>query len=901
MWKKKSSATVFRLLMVDGRSFITILSIYKAYQQMGGTMAFKTKKIETNDFSTPQEMFQDNKLKTIKGILDYQSQMLDNYLKTISGNTIVNKNVALELPTGSGKTLVGLLIGEFHRRKYKRKCLFLCPTNQLVSQVCQQAREQYGIDAIPFIGKQADYAVRNKSKYMLTEAIGVTTYSSFFATNSFFNDPEVLIFDDVHSSEEYIVDNWTLEISRQKHPVLFSQVAAYLTDVIGDSGISRLNQCDPYTGEIMNWTDMLPRPKLVDKCKGLYDILQAGTKDDNLRFAWERVADHLVDCQIYVSWSSILIRPYISPTETHPVFRQTKQRIFMSATLGSSGELERLTGCRKIKRLPIVGDWDKKGLGRRLFIFPDLSLSPELHNEILIKLHQTANHSVVIVPSDHESDEISEVLARSVLGIKIFKANDLIHSKHDYCEADNSAVIMANRFDGVDFPDDESRMLFLCNLPRVTHLQERFFVGKMAASLLYTERIKTRIVQAAGRCTRNASDYSVVCVLGDSILNEFTSPKVQSQYHPELRAEILFGIENSTGFTSVEDIVENVQLFYARGEDWVEAEAYLVDLRNQYVAEEKDTSQQTIMEKLLDSAQSEVEVQYELWNKNYQTALEKAIQIVEKLNAPSLSGYKCYWQYVCGSLALELGDRQNAKRYFEEAIKNNKGGILWLADLINSISFEGATNCVNSSFYDVVEHLEESIQKIKSKNNVFEDRAKEVLDGLHSDGETFETAHCKLGSMLGFDAHNSQEKSAPDPYWIVNDHLCIVSEDKIYETDTKKIPAEHIRQAAQHATWISKNVNTLRKDATIITLFVSNANSIEEDARLFADNIFYLNRDNLCKWATRAIESLRTVRSSFQIPGDSEWRTKAEKTFEENGVTPDAFIKFATRTPLSNI
>lgn len=155
--------------------------------------------------------------------------------------------------------------------------------------------------------------------------------------------------------------------------------------------------------------------------------------------------------------------------------------------------------------------------------------------------------------------------------------------------------------------------------------------------------------------------------------------------------------------------------------------------------------------------------------------------------------------------------------------------------------------------------------------------------------------------MLGFDAYNSEEKSAPDPYWIVNDHLCIVSEDKIYETDVKRIPAEDVRQAAQHATWIRRNVNTLHKDAKIITIFVSNSNSIEDDARVFAENIFYFNRNDLCKWATRAIESLRTVRSSFQVPGDSEWRTKAEKTFEENGITPDAFIKLATQTPLSNI
>ena len=264
-------------------------------------------------------------------------------------------------------------------------------------------------------------------------------------------------------------------------------------------------------------------------------------------------------------------------------------------------------------------------------------------------------------------------------------------------------------------------------------------------------------------------------------------------------------------------------------------------------------------------------------------------------------GYKCYWQYVSGSISLELGNKQKAKQLFEEAIKNNKGGILWLSDLINSTSPEEAEVCVNNGFYDIVERLEDSIQRIERKNNSFEVRAKEVLDGLLSDGKTFETAHCKLGEMLGFDAHNSMENAAPDPYWIVNDHLCIVAEDKIYESATKPISVEDVRQAAQHATWIRKNVETLQKDARIITIFVSNADSISEEARVFAENIFYLNRDRLCEWATRAIDTLRTVRSSFQVPGDSEWRTKAEKKYDDNGVTPKDFVDLITQTLLSNL
>lgn len=103
-------------------------------------MAFKTRKKEEFSYSSPQEMYQDNKFKKIMGPLDYQAAMLNLYNENAD-----KKTVALELPTGSGKTLVGLLIGEYRRRKNKEKVLFLCPTNQLVYQVVEQANSKYGL------------------------------------------------------------------------------------------------------------------------------------------------------------------------------------------------------------------------------------------------------------------------------------------------------------------------------------------------------------------------------------------------------------------------------------------------------------------------------------------------------------------------------------------------------------------------------------------------------------------------------------------------------------------------------------------------------------------------------------------------------------------------------------
>ena len=863
-------------------------------------MAFKLVKKDSSTFSTPQEMFQDNKTKTIKGILDYQSDVLTNYMKTVNNENIINKNVAFELPTGSGKTLIGILISEFQRRKNKRRCLFLCPTNQLVEQVCEQSRTKYGIDAIAFVGKQSEYRTVDKGKYTSCESIGVTTYSSFFAQGSFFSEKtDILIFDDVHSSEKYIADNWSVNITRSEHNQLFTQIIEVLANVVSESIMARFRESDPTVGDNKSWNDLLSRPDMLKICEDLRNIINVNIKDTDLIYGWKRIIENLEDCNLYMSWGSILIRPYIPPTETHEGLNKVSQRIFMSATLGRSGELERITGCRKITRLSVSNDWDKMGIGRKLFIFPDLSLDSSFHYEIISKLHQEAKRSVLIVSNDKEADTLKKEIKSRVAGIQMFTASDITKSKQEFCRSENAMVVMANRFDGVDFPDEESRMLYIYNLPKITHLQESFFVGKMAASLLYSERIKTRIMQAVGRCTRNDSDYSVVCVLGESILTDVTSEKILSTYHPEIHAEINFGVENSKDFKSCDDILENVKIFFERGEDWKLADSSIAELRNSF-ADQNNTREQELYKKLFQSAELELDVQYSMWKKDYQEALLKAEQIVEILNAPSLSGYKCYWQYMCGCLASEIEETKKAKQFWLDATKNNKGNVNWFSKLDGTINHNNSLSEDNLLF-NVIGKIEENFIEL-NKNNDFEKTAKEILDGLNSDdGDDFEIAHKKLGTLLGYISEKDTMQGAPDPYWIVNEDLCIVSEDKIYKDKNKKIPLEHIRQVAQHKKWIKENVHLLRRDAKVYTVFISNSSTIEEEGRIYCEEINYINQQEFVEWANKAIDSLRQCRKTFCELGDSEWREKANDIFIDRGTTPQDFINLIKLHKLSNL
>ena len=66
----------------------------------------------------------------IKHLWSHQADLLRAYLQFLN-----ERDVAIELPTGAGKTLVGLLIAEFRRQALNERIAYVCPTRQLARQV----------------------------------------------------------------------------------------------------------------------------------------------------------------------------------------------------------------------------------------------------------------------------------------------------------------------------------------------------------------------------------------------------------------------------------------------------------------------------------------------------------------------------------------------------------------------------------------------------------------------------------------------------------------------------------------------------------------------------------------------------------------------------------------------
>lgn len=514
-------------------------------------MAFKSAAPTEIVPTSPEEILLTLPRRTIPGVLLHQGEIMRSYAM----HAVADSDVALQLPTGSGKTLVGLMIAEWRRRKFKERVVYLCPTKQLVNQVVEQSRSQYGLMVNGFTGSNRDYDPQARAEYQNGDRVAVITYNSLFNTNPFFSNPETIIIDDAHAAENYVGEMWTVRIQRtkQQHRALFEALTGVLQPHLDAHDFSRLTGRWDSHPEDRRWVDKLPSPIFAQIADEVTAVIDTHADVLDVRWAWSMIRSHLSACHFYVSAAELLIRPLLSPTWQHAPYHNARQRIFMSATLGAGGDLERLTGRRSIKRLQVPEGWDRQGIGRRFFIFPNSSLETDDVVDLRHQLMRRAGRSLVLVPSEQQAQEIRDDVTNN-LGFATFTADAIEDSKQPFVATSQAVAVIANRYDGIDFPGNDCRLLFIEGLPRAANLQERFIMLRMGASQLFNDRVQTRVLQAIGRCTRSLQDYSAVVVSGEELPDYLADRRRRVYLHPELQAELEFGIEQSVG-TTVADII----------------------------------------------------------------------------------------------------------------------------------------------------------------------------------------------------------------------------------------------------------------------------------------------------------------------------------------------------------
>lgn len=847
-------------------------------------MAFKSKSTSKLSIESPESLFADIKTKKIPGLLTQQGDLLREYV----ANFAAMSDVAAQLPTGSGKTLVALLIAEWRRLKFGERVVYLCPTNQLVNQVAQQANETYGIRVIPFTGSVKAYTGEDKALYRGSQAIAVTNYSSLFNSNPFFDDPHLIILDDAHAGEQYVAANWTIDLKGYKpeDQQLFNAICGCIRPHLDEISFLRLTS-SPDSSSESSWVDKIPYQKSLLFHNDLEKVIAANVGEHEARHAWKFLSGNLSACNIFLTSQGVTIRPYLAPTFSHAPFADAKQRIYLSATPGEGGELERVFCRSHIARLTPPAGSERHAIGRRFFLFPERGLDDDEQEEMIKKL--VPNNRILAITGDNKTGEAYKEFFRTNTSATVFSASDIEASKKVFIGSCPAVAVLANRYDGIDFPGDECRITLLIDIPTAVNPQEKFFMAKLAGNRIYDARILTRIIQSFGRCTRSSTDYGIVVVFGDRIVSFLEKKDRQEYFHSELQGELLFGLTESSD-TTLSNTLENIDHFLAQNAEWKGAESEIYSLR--------DSATQKILPGSAELALAvvhEVKFVEHLWHGNISGALDSCKAVLGCLSDPSLRGARALWNYFAGSMAarLALEDRADweikAHGHYSEAAKAAPN-LSW----IHALSGVVARPFVSSGALeeealqlDAIEELFLSLGT--SHDRKFDEREAEIRADLASE-DFFERGHVALGKQLGFDAGKKESQGSPDPWWKCGPKLIIVFEDHAGADEfANPLTITKARQVGTHKNWIKEKLNP-SPETRIVQVLVTPKTQVAHDGMCQLSEVSVWSLGDFRQWAESALSTIRELRGKFIEPGDLEWRDLALRLLRERGLTANSII-----------
>lgn len=804
-------------------------------------------------------------------------------LRDWHGRYADGRDVAIELPTGAGKTLVGGLVGEYRRRKDGDRVVYLCPTRQLARQTAA-ALTRYGIPAALLIGPVRDWNPSDRARYAAGDAVAVSVYSHVFNSNPALNDAQLLILDDAHAAEGAVASPWSLTVRRDDDA--YGDVLALLAGAFDPLVVQRL-QSDSPDRRFMSTVYLASPAGVADRASDLLSVLETARTAKALSadagYALKLIEGQLDRCLVYASHRSILIRPLIAPTACHPAFDSPRRRLYMSATLGAGGELERAFGRTKVDRIPIPKGWDKQGTGRRFFCFPelttDLARTPAEVPAWTAKTIAAVGRAVVLAPDRRTADMFTkEMLPESTTVVTAEQVEDDLAA---FTAQPDAALVLTNRYDGIDLPDDQCRLVVIAGLPARGDLQERFLHTSLGALEVLEERIRARIVQGAGRATRNARDYAAVLIYDNELSTYLSRGDVLQAITPEVHAEVRFGLENSLKLSST-DMSENLGIFLQHADEWAGVEADIVADRDQL-----DQVSPPGTGQLQAAARHEVAAWQAVWQGEWPLALEQARRVIDALRGGQVSQrYAALWNYLaaCWSVraAGQSGDPTftTASRGYYDDARAAARGTTWLAHLAAPADRTVGEPQPQVDPLDLAAAaaIAANLDKL-GRPAKFDPAVAAVRAGLlGTDPTGYEAALVAMGPFLGTadSVGTGGAHAAPDAAWVFGDVIWVCWEAKSDAKTDSELGANDVREAGSHVRY-TESQRSVAAPGDSPVLLVTPQQRIHPAAHAVAEDHVYLVRPaQVVDAFDRVIRAWRAVRSQKATDAEAVYQALAD-------------------------
>ena len=795
----------------------------------------------TTTYVSPEELFY--KLSGRQATHGYlrgpQQDVLREYSERCSGAP----DIAFELPTGTGKTAVGLLIAEW-KRLAGSKVAFLSLTNQLSGQVLVEAT-RLGVSAADLRGTKDTRDPAEEGRYRTGSGIAVTTYSNLFNVNPVINEADLIVFDDAHGAEQYAANMWTASVGSSQDPSLYNALLTALRPGFSESQVRAILDKSSVGGVEM--PDVHGHPECIPNVVAVLDQATA----DSVRFPWKLIRNRLRSCLFLASRYEITIRPLVPPTHTHAPFAAAKQRIYMSATLGGESDLQRAYGIGKLEMIRAkTPQW-----GRRYIFIPGVYANEAEAGRIVAGVWDGMNtrRAVLLAPSDRAMNRAFGALEAVMVNKPTrLGPTDIAETIDGFVNSTDVILALAARYDGLDLPDEQCRLLLMAESPAAVNPLERHLSERWKMGPVLRRRERTRLVQGMGRCTRNATDFAVIMWMGQSLVNAATSPAVLGGLPPELAAEITWGVEQSE--LAPGELVNMILGLIADPEYRKAADAEIQGIQaKQPQLQPKDYEE---------AGRDEVRYAKEMWDENFGHAYEIAHSIVDRITSPELAGYRGWWNYLAG-VAASLAGNKDAER--DCLARGAKCGVNsgWLNRLLHQRGTAAPPEKVKN-----IEPNAEGLWDVFTvwgwAGPTFEQKIDQMLEQLKDlHHAAYHEGLEALGRCFGAKTTRITEQGAPDVVWSFDTDFHVAFEAKTGKKPSGALSKGDVQEAKGHPDWVRDRLCQNPATGVIASVIVAPSPTVHQIALPFAGDLHYIAPARMLKLAERVADTLRKLRVTY--------------------------------------
>lgn len=689
-----------------------------------------------------------------------------------------NPDNVIQMNTGGGKTLVGLLMAQSLLNEKNGHVLYLCASNQLVEQTVQKATE-CGFDVASRYAGKWDKKLQFESADMFC----ITNYDTVFNGFSIFRNKDIkaIVFDDAHVAENRIRSKFTITIKNDSD--LFGKIFNLFRSHFASSCQS--SQFEDALNGLWNSLVFVPMFIVSKHSQELRRLLiDSGiSEDEHNRFPWQHLKNNIGICCILISGGCIQITPSIVPLHKTPYFNDDVKRVYLTATMPSQAGFLRTFG---VPQPNIISPRGKSGDAQRLFIFAPGD-DDKMQKGNTLELVEDYK-SCVISPSEKSAKEW-------VPPAKIYDTKTGHAGIEEFARSEDSDMLaLMARYDGIDLPGNACNVLILDKIPRGVNLFDKFIDQSIQIGTLRSSHTATRITQAIGRIFRSNTDHGVVILNGSDLQGWLTTPRNRALLPDLLQKQLQLGL-------SLRDQVFDEETSYEELMEAILEGDRAWDVLYKSHIEEYDVCQDEgdehwYNELLVDERQA----YFNLWDGQhsisrgcYEDLAKRASQYDNRLGA---------WYQHWAGLACQLNkENESALMNFQKAanIRIELGRPSISRDKLFKPDDNVVPSWQSSKMKDLYKTKRTKINKLLSLLNEDLTYGKETNKA--------EEALKILGTLLGLDCSRPEkiEGTGPDVLWIGRGEYKGVSfELKTNKKQDGEYSKSNIKDAHDHKGWLCK-------------------------------------------------------------------------------------------------